>query len=226
MIKREPCAQQRDRQETPGFPLPSLPPCCGPFAHLFIHGLPVTGLLHQANVFDMCQCHYNRNTRYIGSFIFAYAPIPMHAHAMTWLYESSAIDTSCRHHRVTLSLYHEMLTHSPNLQAGVEIMKDVKEWEKQEEARKAKALEQVLHFKSMRESQVLDKEARRQRVRNSSAYPLKRPILSDLVLPLNCFLCMTRASAWHSSCVPLSCLRCPNFCEISKKICTHLAVGT
>jgi len=43
-------------------------------------------------------------------------------------------------------------------------MNDVKEWEKQEADRKAKALEQVLLFKDMRESQVKDKAARLQRV--------------------------------------------------------------
>lgn len=59
-------------------------------------------------------------------------------------------------------------TLASTVQAGVEIMKDVKQWEKQEAERKAKAMEQVLRFKSMRESQVQEKEARRQKVRDCS----------------------------------------------------------
>eukprot|EP00892_Ulva_mutabilis_P000621 jgi/Ulvmu1/1055/UM105_0013.1 len=56
-----------------------------------------------------------------------------------------------------------------NIKAGVEIMNDIKEWEKEEAERRAKQLEQVLHFKDMRESQVRDKAARLQRARNEVA---------------------------------------------------------
>lgn len=69
-------------------------------------------------------------------------------------------------------------TLASTVQAGVEIMKDVKQWETQEAERKAKAMEQVLRFKSMRESQVQEKEARRQKVRDCSpiSYGSLRPL--------------------------------------------------
>lgn len=81
----------------------------------------------------------------------------MHVYTMDWVYKLAALDTGIRYSNFGCS-------HKTELQAGVEILKDVKQWEKQEEARKARSLEQVLHFKSMREAQVVEKQARRQRV--------------------------------------------------------------
>lgn len=46
------------------------------------------------------------------------------------------------------------------------ISADVKAWEEQEAKRKAAALDKVMQFKAMRESQVKDKEERLQRVRS------------------------------------------------------------
>lgn len=50
-------------------------------------------------------------------------------------------------------------------QDGLAISADVKEWEDLEAKRKAAALDKVMQFKAMRESQVKDKEERLQRVR-------------------------------------------------------------
>lgn len=50
-------------------------------------------------------------------------------------------------------------------QDGVAISADVKLWEQQEAQRKAVALEKVMQFKAMRESQVREKEERLQKVR-------------------------------------------------------------
>lgn len=50
-------------------------------------------------------------------------------------------------------------------QDGIAISADVRQWEHQEAARKAAALEKVMQFKAMRESQVKDKEERLRKVR-------------------------------------------------------------
>jgi hypothetical protein len=50
------------------------------------------------------------------------------------------------------------------LQDGIAISADVREWERQEAARKAAALAKVMQFKTMRESQVKEKEQRLQLV--------------------------------------------------------------